>query len=158
MAAQKTATAVRQTRQVAGAYLTFNLAGREYGVEIVTVREIMGMTPIAPTADGPEYVRGVVNLRGKAIPIVDLGLKLGLGVSAHSDPTGIIVVDAGGVEIGIVVDKVTEVLDLAVDDIEPPPSFGLDVDAELILGVVQADGAVTALLDIRKALAGEEAR
>ena len=158
MAEQTTVTAVRQTGQVAGAYLTFSVAGQEYGVEIVTVREIMGMTPIAPATDGPEYVRGVVNLRGKAIPIVDLRVKLGLGVSAHTDPTGIIVVDAGGVEIGIVVDKVTEVIELAADDIEPPPSFGLDVDAELILGVVQADGAVTALLDIRKALAGEGAR
>lgn len=157
MAERKTATAVR-TGQGAGTYLTFSLDGQEYGVEIVTVREIMGMMPIAPAADGPEYVQGVVNLRGKAIPIVDLGLKLGLGGSGHTDRTGMIVVDAGGVEIGIVVDKVTEVLDLAADDIEPPPSFGLDVSAELILGVVQADGAVTVLLDIRKALAAEEER
>ena len=140
----------------AGKYLTFGLAEEEYGLEILKVREIIVMMDITAVPRTPEFVRGVINLRGKVIPVVDLRTKFGMEAVAQTDSTCIIVVDVNGVEMGIVVDEVSEVLDIRTEEIEDAPSFGANVDTEFILGMGKTNERVTILLDIGKVLASEE--
>jgi purine-binding chemotaxis protein CheW len=149
-------TTETSTRERAGKYLTFSLAGEEYGLEILKVREIIGMMGITAVPRTPPFIKGVINLRGKVIPVVDLRLKFGLAEGERTDETCTIVVDVGSVEMGIIVDKVSEVLDIAGDDIEDTPSFGTSVDTEFILGMGKAKGKVTILLDINLALSTED--
>jgi len=139
-------------QQKAGKYLTFVLAGEEYGLEILKVREIIGMMDITAVPRTPQFVKGVINLRGKVIPVVDLRLKMGMAEAERTDQTCIIVVDIGEVEMGIIVDQVSEVLDIAGDDIEDAPSFGAQVETDFIIGMGKADEKVTILLDISKLL------
>ena len=143
-------------KDVSGKYLTFFLEGEEYGLEILKVQEIIGMLTITPVPRTPEFMRGVVNLRGKVIPVVDLRLKFGMEAAEQTDETCIIVVQARGMEMGIVVDRVSEVLNIAADDIEDAPAFGHDVNTDYILGIGKSDGRVKLLLDIVKVLASEE--
>ena len=131
-----------------GKFLTFFLANEEYGIEILKVQEIIGMLSITAVPRTPSFVRGVVNLRGKVIPIIDLRLKFGMPASKQTEETCIIVVQARGVEIGIVVDRVSEVLDIAADAIDATPAFGAEVDTEYLLGIAKAEGQVRLLLDI----------
>ena len=149
-------TETTSARQQAGKYLTFSLAGEEYGLEILKVREIIGMMGITAIPRTPSFIKGVINLRGKVIPVVDLRLKFGLVEGERTDETCTIVVDVGAVEMGIIVDKVSEVLDIAGGDIEDTPSFGTSVDTAFILGMGKAKGKVTILLDINKVLTGGE--
>ncbi len=149
-----------ETAQVAkgGKYLTFALAEEEYGLEILKVREIIGYMNITAVPRTPEYVRGVINLRGQVIPVVDLRAKFGMESIDVDEKTCIIVVQIshGGrsVSTGIVVDQVSEVLDIEAEDIEEPPSFGEDVDTDFILGMGKIDESVKTLLDIDKVLGG----
>jgi len=143
----------RRHAHAGGKFLTFFLADEEYGLEILKVHEIIGMMVITPVPRTPEFIRGVINLRGKVIPIVDLRLKFGMEAIAQTDESCIIVVQAGGIEIGVVVDKVSEVLDIPAQDIEDPPSFGADVNTDYILGIGKSEGRVKLLLDIDKVLA-----
>ncbi|HUX34097.1 MAG TPA: chemotaxis protein CheW [Gemmatimonadaceae bacterium] len=131
----------------AGKFLTFYLAGEEYGLEILKVHEIMGMLPITRVPRTPEFVRGVINLRGKVIPIVDLRRKFRMDRDG-AEETCIIVVQVRGLQIGIVVDTVSEVLNIPAGDIEPAPEFGMDVDTRFLLGLAKTDGRVRLLLDI----------
>ncbi len=149
-------SATAQRRDLGGKYLTFGLAEEQYGLEILKVREIIGMMDITAVPRTPEFVKGVINLRGKVIPVVDLRVKFGLPGVEATDETCIIVVDVGQVEMGIIVDRVSEVLDIGSDDIEPPPSFGVSVDTAFILGMGKAKGVVTILLDIGRVLTGDE--
>ena len=137
-------------------YLTFVLAGEVYGVEVLKVREIIGMMQITAIPRLPDFVRGVMNLRGKVIPVIDLRLKLGMDVGEVTESTCIIVVDISGVETGIVVDEVHEVQNIASEDVEDPPSFGVDVNTEFILGIAKASDKVMILLDIGKVLTSED--
>ncbi len=136
-------------------YLTFKLADEEYGVEILKVREIIGVMDITSVPRMPVYMKGVINLRGKVIPLMDLRLKFGLDEIAHTEQTCIIVVDVGK-EIGIIVDTVSEVLDIKGENVEPPPSMGGSVDTSFILGMGKVGDAVKILLDISKVLTNEE--
>ena len=149
-------TTASSTRDRAGKYLTFSLAGEEYGLEILKVREIIGMMDITAVPRTPAFIKGVINLRGKVIPVVDLRLKFGLPEGQRTEETCTIVVDVGSVETGIIVDKVSEVLDIAAGDIEDTPSFGSSVDTEFILGMGKAKGKVTILLDVRRALSDSD--
>jgi len=142
----------RDMAGLAGKYLTFRLAGEEYGLEILKVREIIGMMEISAVPRTPEFVRGVINLRGKVIPIVDLRLKVGMVKAEQTEQTCIIVVDIGDVEMGIIVDEVCEVLDIVAEDIEEAPSFGAQVNTDFILGMGKSEGKVTILLDLSKLL------
>lgn len=139
-----------------GKFLTFFLAGEEYGLEILKVHEIIGMMPITSVPRTPSFIRGVINLRGKVIPVVDLRLKLAMDSTDQTDETCVIVVQAGGLEIGVIVDKVSEVLDIADTDIEDAPSFGTDVNSDYILGIGKSEGRVKLLLDIDKVLTMHE--
>ncbi len=140
----------------AGKYLTFELAGEEYGLEILKVREIIGMMDITSVPRTPEFVKGVINLRGKVIPVVDLRLKFGMQQAEQTAETCIIVAYVGQMEMGILVDKVSEVLDISGEDIEDAPSFGVDVNTEFILGIGKSGGHVTILLDIARVLTNED--
>jgi len=145
---------------LAGKYLTFKLADEEYGLEILKVREIIGLLPITGLPRTPPFVRGVINLRGKVIPVIDLRRKFELDVAADTDKTCIIVVDVpgqfGNVQIGILVDSVSEVLDIKGEEIEEPPTFGSSVDTTFILGMAKAKGSVKILLNIEKVLSPSE--
>ena len=147
----------RQNSQKGGKFLTFFLAGEEYGLEILKVHEIIGMMPITSVPRTPTYIRGVINLRGKIIPIVDLRLKLEMESAEQTEETCTIVVQASGLDVGVVVDKVSEVLDIASEDIEDAPSFGGDVNSEYILGIGKSDGKVKLLLDIDRVLSNQDA-
>ncbi len=135
-----------------GKFLTFFLAGEEYGLEILKVQEINGMLPITRVPRTPAFIRGVINLRGKVIPVIDLRLKFGMDAAQQTEETCIIVVQAQGIVVGIIVDKVSEVLNIGADDIQQTPSFGIDVKTDYILGIGKSDGRVRLLLDIDKVL------
>jgi purine-binding chemotaxis protein CheW len=137
-----------------GKYLTFVLAGEEYGLEILKVREIIGLMSITAVPGMPEFVLGVINLRGKVIPVVDLRLKFGMPTQEHTSETCIIVVDVGGSLIGVLVDRVSEVLDIHSEDIEDAPQVGDSIQDSFILGMAKAKGRVKILLEIERVLAG----
>jgi purine-binding chemotaxis protein CheW len=143
-----------------GKYLTFSLAGEEYGIGILKVKEIIGMMPITTVPRTPVFVMGVINLRGKVIPVVDLRLKFGMEEMAYTERTCIIVVEikgqGGSVLIGIVVDAVSEVLNIKGNDIEDTPTFGIKVNTDYILGMAKMNGKVKILLDIDKVLSEED--
>jgi len=138
----------------------FTLAGEDYGLEILKVREIIGMMDITAIPQTPEYVKGVINLRGRVIPVMDLRLRFGLPPVDYGERTCIIVTDVqspqGAVQVGVVVDAVSEVLNVSGKDIEPPPGFGGRIDSGYILGLAKAKGAVKILLDIDRVLAVSE--
>jgi purine-binding chemotaxis protein CheW len=138
-----------------GKFLTFCLGDEEYGIEILKVREIIGMMPITPVPRTPEFIRGVINLRGKVIPVVDLRLKFGMPSVEQTEETCVIVVHADGVEMGTIVDKVSEVSDIDSENIEEAPFFGDEVQTDYILGLGKSAGRVTLLLDIDRALETE---
>jgi purine-binding chemotaxis protein CheW len=143
-----------------GKYLTFSLAGEEYGIGILKVKEIIGMMPITTVPRTPDFIKGVINLRGKVIPVVDLRLKFGMEKMVYTERTCIIVVEIEGasssVLIGIVVDSVSEVLNIKGMDIEDTPTFGIRVKTNYILGMAKMNGTVKILLDIDKVLSEEE--
>lgn len=141
---------------VEGKYLTFFLCDEEYGLEILKVREIICVMDITVVPQTPNFIKGVINLRGKVIPVVDLRLKFGMPETEYTKETCIIVVDVSGLLMGIVVDTVSEVLDIAEADIEPPPAFGSAIKTDFILGMGKVKGDVKILLSIDKILSAEE--
>ncbi len=141
---------------VGGKFLTFQLQNEEYGLEILKVREIMGIMDITTVPQTPDYVKGVINLRGQVIPVIDLRLKFGLEKGEYDKRTCIIVVDVNGVMMGIVVDTVSEVMDIETADIEETPSFGTELNTDYILGMGKVQGKVKILLDIDKVLTTDE--
>jgi len=148
---------------LAGKFMTFKLGDEEYAIEILKVREIIGLMEITRVPRVSSCIRGVINLRGKVVPVVDLRVKFGMSAIAATEQTVIIVVQCaiGGRELtmGILVDQVLEVLPLQASQIEPPPSFGTaELDAGFILGVGKAEKRVIFLLDIGKVLSAAEAR
>ncbi len=156
MPEQKTGAENSLGASIAGKYLTFALGDEEYGLEILRVREIMGLMDITAVPRTPPHVKGVINLRGKVIPVIDLRLKFGMPPVEYTQETCIIVVDVNGQQTGIIVDKVSEVLDIAAEDIEPAPEFGDTVETSFILGMGKVKGKVKTLLDIAKVLGGED--
>lgn len=137
-------------------YLTFTLGKEEYGLEILRVREIIGLMDITVVPRMPNFVRGVINLRGKVIPVVDLRLKFGMNSIENTEETCIIVVDLDEMLMGILVDKVSEVLDIDKGEIDETPDFGISVNTEFILGMGKAKDKVIMLLDIQKVLTSSE--
>ncbi len=156
MVEQATQHVTDATRASAGKYLTFVLGQEQYGLVILTVREIIGLMDITAVPRVPEFIKGVINLRGKVIPVVDLRLKFGLPEAQHTEQTCIIVVAVRDVEMGVIVDAVSEVRDIAAKDIEDAPSFGSAVDTDFILGMGKSAGKVTILLDIARVLTNGE--
>ncbi len=145
---------------LAGKYLTFNLGDEGYGLGILKVQEIIGMQKITAIPAVPPYVKGVINLRGKVIPVVDLRLKLGLEPREHTRRTCIIVVQVakaeGDVIMGVVVDEVSEVLDIDAEQIEAAPALGSSTYGRFILGMAKTEAAVKMLLEIDRLVAVDE--
>ena len=158
--------ALRDSGEKENKFLTFCLGQEEYGVEILRVREIIGIIGITPLPQMPEYVKGVINLRGKIIPVIELRTKFALPSVEYTEATCVIVVevsednDSDHFQMGVIVDSVSEVLDIDRDDIEPAPRFGSALKTEYILGmgkVSQADREkVIILLDIDKVMTQED--
>jgi len=145
----------------AGKYLTFGLKGEIYGLEILKVQEIIGMMKVTRVPQTPGFIRGVINLRGKVIPVVDLRTKFGIESQPDTEKTCIIVVQvAGGVAgklvMGILVDEVAEVLNINEDQMEPPPELGAAVSTDFILGIGKVGQKVIMVLDIDKVLSTGE--
>mgnify|MGYP006287978301 FL=1 len=153
-------TTVRALLDKEGKYLTFALAKEEYGLEILKVREIIGYMDITAVPQTPDYVKGVINLRGQVIPVIDLRAKFAMEATDVTDQTCIIVVeiaqDGRTFSTGIVVDFVQEVLDIEGENIEEAPQFGAAVDTEFILGMGKVGESVKILLDIDRVLGGSE--
>jgi purine-binding chemotaxis protein CheW len=139
-------------RAASGKYLTLVLGRESYGIDVLKIREIIRLTGITSVPNMPDYVRGVINLRGKIIPVLDLRRKFKLGEAADSEHTCIVVVQVRRTLAGIIVDGVEEVTNIPATDIEPTPDFGTDLDTEYILGMAKVKGAVKALLDIEKVI------
>jgi len=137
-----------------GKYLTFSLEEEEYGIAIVKVKEITQMLNVTPVPHTPSYVKGVVNLRGKVIPVMDLRVRFNMPEIEYTDRTCIIVVEIYAddelIQVGNVVDSVTEVLNVIQDNIGETPSFGSKIDTEFILGLANIEGSVKILLDVDK--------
>ena len=139
-----------------GKYLTFVLCGEEYGLEILKVREIIGIMGITPVPQTPRFIKGVINLRGKVIPVVDLRLKFGFQEADYTKETCIIVVEVKNVLTGIIVDTVSEVLDITNEELETTPNLGEDVNTDIFIGVAKIKDKVKILLDLDKILGTEE--
>ncbi len=137
-------------------FLTFALGDEEYGVEILKVQEIRGYSAVTPIPNTPPYIKGVMNLRGTIIPVVDLRAKLAMSEAEYNQFTVIIVVNVGTKVMGLVVDGVSDVLNIPKTDIQATPDFGVEVDARVISGMAKAGEKLVALLDIDKVLGGED--
>ncbi len=149
-----------QTDARAGKYLTFHLANEEFGIRVLKVREIMGLQEITAVPQTPGHIKGVINLRGKVIPVIDLRLKFGLPAAEYTQRTCIIVSQLQGesstVLMGIIVDGVSEVLNLTSLEIEDTPEFGEEIAGRYLLGMAKVKGKVKILLDIDKVLSPQE--
>ncbi len=143
-----------------GKYLTFSLAAEEYGIGILKVKELIGMMAITTVPRTPEFVKGVINLRGKVIPVVDLRLKFGMEETPYNERTCIIVMEINGTSgpfsVGAVVDSVSEVMNIRAADMEEAPNFGTKLDTDYILSMAKTNGALKILLDIDKVLGNQE--
>lgn len=139
-----------------GKYLTFVLCGEEYGIEILKVREIIGIMNITPVPQTPGYIKGVINLRGKVIPVIDLRLKFGFEAATYTKETCIIVVEVQNVLTGVIVDTVSEVLDVNAEELETSPHFGNGVNTEMFLSMAKIKDKVIILLDIDRVLGTED--
>jgi purine-binding chemotaxis protein CheW len=150
---------VSVTSQLVGKYLTFAIGDEEYGVPVLKVREIIKMMDITLVPQVPAHVKGVINLRGKVIPVVDLRLKFGFSEQAYTERTCIIVIEValavGSVMMGIVVDAVSEVLNIALDEIEQTPEFGERVTTDYMKGMAKVKGKVKILLDLDRVLGAD---
>jgi purine-binding chemotaxis protein CheW len=147
---------------LAGKYLTVVLADEAYGIGVLHVREIIRLQKFTPVPQMPAYVKGVINLRGRVIPVVDLRVKFGLA-AALTDRTCIVVVQVAlrgevSVQMGLIVDAVEEVVTLASGEIEPTPEFGSAICTDYILGMAKVKGRVKTLLDINRVIAAEAVR
>jgi purine-binding chemotaxis protein CheW len=149
-----------ETHARGGKYLTFGLGKEEYGLEILKVREIFGYMDITAVPHTPAYVKGVINLRGQVISVIDLRSRFGMPPVERTEQTCIIVVeistDGRRINIGIIVDRVSEVLNIPAGSIEDAPSFGVDIDTSFILGMGKSGSAIKILLDIDKVLCRQE--
>ncbi|HOX06987.1 MAG TPA: chemotaxis protein CheW [Planctomycetota bacterium] len=151
----------RPVSTLGGKYLTFQLSAETYGLEILKVQEIIGLMKVTHVPRTPSFVRGVINLRGKVIPVIDLRQKFGIPSREDTEKTCIIVVQVLRAErqlviMGIIVDEVSEVLDITCNQIEPAPEFGAAVHTAFIMGMGKVGQKVVIMLDIDKVLSGNE--
>ena len=137
-------------------FLTFNLAEEYYGVDILKVQEIKGYTKMTKIPNTPDYFKGVLNLRGTIVPIVDLRMKFGMGVIEPTSFTVVVVVNVRNRIMGFLVDAVSDVLDLNAKDIQPPPELGSSVDITFVAGIGSSDDHLVTLLNIDRVLTDEE--
>src|SRR5579863_5151021 len=144
----------------AGKHLAFYVGREQFAIGVLGVREIMGLQEITAVPHTPAYVKGIINLRGKVVPVVDLRLKFGMPATEYTVRTCIIVVDLpgenGSVLMGVVVDSVSEVMNITAGEIEDAPDFGEDVSIPYLIGIAKSKGKVKLLLNIEKVLTTSE--
>jgi purine-binding chemotaxis protein CheW len=136
--------------------VVFDLSSEAFGVDISAVREIIRLQDITKVPRTPEFVEGVINLRGKVIPVIDLRKRFGLSAEDESKDNRIVVVDIGAQDIGVVVDAVTEVLRISTETIEPPTSVISTSDSEYLIGIAKLDARLIILLDLQQVLSEAE--
>lgn len=143
-------------KSAAGEYLTFVLGNEEYGLEILKVQEIRGYDTVTQIANTPDFIKGVVNLRGKIVPIVDLRIKFNLGKVEYDEFTVVIILNLGGRVVGIVVDGVSDVMALAEDQIRDVPSLVTSIDTKYIVGLATVEQQMLILVDIEQLMSSPE--
>ena len=141
-----------ETRQI----LTFLLNGQDYGLELIRVQEIRGFTPITPIPNMPAHIKGVMNLRGSVLPVVDMRVKFGLPPVEYTKFTVIIIAHSCGKSIGLIVDAVSDVLSATADKIQPPPDFGDSMDTRFVQGLLKSGDQLAVLLDLDRLLTESE--
>ncbi len=139
-----------------GRYLTFAVGEEVFGIEIRYVTEIVGIQPITKLPEAPEHIKGVINLRGRIIPVVDVRLKFKKPPMEYNDRTCVVVVEAKDLLAGLIVDNVAEVVSIADEDVVEPPEYGISPQSRYIKGIGKADGKVKLLLDCDKLFHAEE--
>lgn len=158
--AKKSSSSSSEIKAKPGKYITFTLAGEDYGLYILSVKEIIGMMQATKVPRTPDFVRGVINLRGKVHPVIELRKRFGLEGKEDDERTPIIIVEVRQGDdvqhIGIVVDSVSEVINIKEEDIENTPTFGVDLETDFILGLAKVDKKVITLLDIDKILTSKQ--
>lgn len=137
-------------------FLTFTLGTENYGLEIMKVKEIRGYEPVTKIANAPAYVKGVLNLRGDIVPIIDLRLKFNVGEASYNEFTIVIMLHVQERIVGIVVDAVSDVVNLAADEIRPPPEFGVAFDSDYLYGLAQVGEQMVILLNIETLITSSE--
>ncbi len=151
---------MEESNAASSQYVTFNLGKELYGVEVTRTREILSLTPVTKVPQTPDYLLGVINLRGQVVPVVDMRLKLGLPAGDETEDTCIIVVDVHvdgeTITVGALADAVREVLDIRSDQIEPPPRLGTRLNTEYINGMGKIDEQFMILLNIDRIFNSEE--
>jgi len=139
-----------------GEYLTFTLGKEEYGIDILKVQEIRGYEAVTRIANAPPFIKGVINLRGVIVPIVDLRIKFNLGEPSYDQFTVVIILNIGKRVVGIVVDGVSDVIQLNSDSLHPPPEFGSILDTRFILGLGTVDERMIIMVDIEQLMTSQE--
>ena len=137
-------------------FLTFILGKEEYGLPILNVQEIRGYDAVTKIANTPNFIKGVVNLRGIIVPIVDMRLKFSLGEAEYNELTVVIILNVAHRVIGMVVDGVSDVIDLAPDQIKPAPEFGSTIDTKYVMGLGTVDERILILVDIEKLMTSSD--
>jgi purine-binding chemotaxis protein CheW len=137
-------------------FLTFTLGNEEYGIEILKVQEIRNYEPVTTIAKAPEFIKGVVNLRGTIVPIVDMRIKFSLGEPEYTEFTVVIILNVAGRVVGMVVDSVSDVIALAPEQIRPSPDFSSSFDVEYITGLGTVDRRMLILVDIEKLMCSSD--
>ncbi len=145
-----------EARTREGKYLSFVLNNEVYGIEILKVREIISLMDVTNVPQTPDHMKGVINLRGKVIPVIDLRLKFSMPEEEHTQETCTIVVEVDSTSIGLIVDSVSEVMEINRNEIEDAPQFGQGIDTNFIMGLGKAKDTIVILLDIAKVLSEEE--
>jgi len=146
----------KEISDIEGKFLTFVLGEEIYGIEILKAREIIGLMDITTVPQTPDYMKGVINLRGKVIPVIDLRKKFSMQEGVHTQETCVIVVEVNSSSIGLIVDSVSEVSDITGEEIENAPSFGQGIDTSFIMGLGKVKDKIIILLDIDAVLSTEE--
>ena len=139
-----------------GEFLTLRLGKEEYGVEILKVQEIRGYEAVTHIANAPAYIKGVINLRGIIVPIVDMRIKFNLGEPEYTQFTVVIILNVAGRVVGMVVDSVSDVLTLKAGEVRPAPEFGASLDTQYLIGLGTIDERMLILMDIEKLMSGSD--
>jgi purine-binding chemotaxis protein CheW len=137
-------------------FLTFTLGAEEYGIDILKVKEIRGYDAVTRIANSPEYIKGVINLRGTIVPIVDMRIKFNLGKVEYNQFTVVIILNVAGRMVGMVVDSVSDVITLGPDQVKPAPEFGAALDTQYIIGLGAVEDRMLILVDIEKLMTGRD--
>mgnify|MGYP003506498967 FL=1 len=153
---QTTNIATESTVRMANEFLTFRLGREEYGIEILKVQEIRGYDSITQIANAPEFIKGVVNLRGIIVPIIDMRIKFRLGDATYDQFTVVIILNVSGRVMGVVVDGVSDVISLEAEQMQPTPGFGSVIDTEYIMGLGTVDERMLILIDIEKLMGSSD--